>query len=100
MVEKTDFSMQKRGNALIRIRAQMLYKNQQTTIMNKNVKPIKKKINAPNKKSKLNDIRPFTEQPSGNRMNGGIKDKTTLGAADLFSHFTADIIKENTLFTR
>ena len=68
--------------------------------MDKSIKPIQKRRNAAIKLSKLNDIRPFTEQPSGNRMKAGLNEKCTLGAADLFSQFTANIIKENTVFTR
>ena len=68
--------------------------------MDKSIKPIQKRSNAASKISKLNDIRPFTERPSGNRMKAGLNEKGTLGAADLFSQFTANIIKENTVFTR
>jgi len=66
--------------------------------MGKSFKSIQKRINGKGKKSK-NDIRPFTERPPGNRMKAG-KDREDLAAADLFSQFTANIIKENTLFTR
>lgn len=67
--------------------------------MDKSLKPTQKRTSASGKKSK-NDIRPFTERPSGNRMKAGSNDSGHLAAADLFSQFTANIIKENTLFTR
>ncbi len=67
--------------------------------MDKSLKSVKRR-NARSKKTKINDIRAFTERPSGNFINGGLNEKGALGAADLFSHFTANIIKENTLFTR
>jgi len=46
-------------------------------------------------------VLPFTEKPSNDEFiekeeNG----KTAIRAFDLFSFFTADIIKEETLFTR
>ena len=46
-------------------------------------------------------IRPFTERPSvdpSSATDGARKDN--LNAADLFSLFTADIIREEVLFTR
>lgn len=66
--------------------------------MDKSLKPTQTKRNIAGKKSK-NDICPFTERPAGNRQKAG-NDGGNLAAADLFSHFTANIIKENTLFTR
>jgi len=68
--------------------------------MDKSIKPTEKSISAASKKSKLNDIRPFTERPSVNRMKTGLHEKGSLAAAELFSQFTANIIKEDTLFTR
>jgi hypothetical protein len=44
-------------------------------------------------------IRPFTEHPATNRTEGAVKN-TDIKAADLFSIFTADIIKEDVIFTR
>ena len=48
----------------------------------------------------LKDILPFAEKPAVNRLNpkGGIKENPD--AADLFSYFTADVIKAKTIFTR
>jgi hypothetical protein len=42
-------------------------------------------------------IKPFTEKPATDKL--GTK-KGKIGAADLFSLFTADIIKEDVVFTR
>jgi hypothetical protein len=68
--------------------------------MDKRVKQTKKGKSAAGKKSKLNDVHPFIERPSGNRMNAGFNDKDSLAAGDLFSQFTANIIRQDTLFTR
>jgi len=53
-------------------------------------------------KSRLSDILlPFKEQPRDDAFPGDKEQKTEeLGAADLFSRFTADIIKEEVIFTR
>jgi hypothetical protein len=42
-------------------------------------------------------MKPFTERPSEDRNESK---KERLGAADLFSLFTADIIREEVVFTR
>ena len=51
---------------------------------------------------KMNGIRPFEEKPSIEQTPGITTDepKDKLGASDLFSCFTADIIKERVVFTR
>ena len=52
------------------------------------------------KKNRLDDIIPFQEMPSRNRYKNKDKNESGLAASDLFSHFTADIIKEDVIFTR
>ena len=61
---------------------------------------------AKNKKDKLfisrvslNGIKPFTQRPSGNKY-ADENPTDDLKASDLFSRVTADIIKEDTNFTR
>ena len=51
------------------------------------------------KQLKTNGILPYKERPA---VQNNEKDKTSdkLGATDLFSLFTADIIKEDVVFTR
>ncbi|HEX6191380.1 MAG TPA: hypothetical protein VFZ42_03410 [Chitinophagaceae bacterium] len=49
---------------------------------------------------KLNSIKPFMERPSTDRILEEQEKKNELCAADLFSLFTADIIKEKVIFTR
>ena len=52
-------------------------------------------------KHRLTDILPFTESPSRNRyQSNATKNKKELAASDLFSMFTANIIKEDVIFTR
>jgi hypothetical protein len=48
---------------------------------------------------KYNGILPYKERPAVNH-DQTIKSKDSLGASDLFSLFTADIIKEDVVFTR
>lgn len=43
-------------------------------------------------------IQPFTEMPSVNHMGNESEDR--ISAHDLFSHYTADIIKEDIIFIR
>ena len=38
--------------------------------------------------------------PSRNKYKNKDKNENELAASDLFSHFTADIIKEDVIFTR
>lgn len=45
-------------------------------------------------------VRPFTELPSHSRLHEGPDAKQKLQASDLFSLFTANIIKEDKVFTR
>ena len=49
---------------------------------------------------KLSSIKPFLERPSTDRILDQQEKKDELCAADLFSLFTADIIKEKVIFTR
>ena len=50
---------------------------------------------------KLSSIKPFLERPSTDRLLDEQQEKKDeLCAADLFSLFTADIIKEKVIFTR
>ena len=49
---------------------------------------------------KLSSIKPFLERPSTDRLLDQQEKKDELAAADLFSLFTADIIKEKVIFTR
>lgn len=67
--------------------------------MRKQVKEIEKTVASLVKKTGLADVRPFTERPS---VSPDQKDprKNELGASDLFSLFTANIIKEDVVFTR
>ena len=60
-------------------------------------------INVPDKKEKLisfNDIKIFKESPSSNHFRQSVTEEKLPDAADLFAHFTADIIKQNVTFTR
>jgi hypothetical protein len=43
-------------------------------------------------------MKPFTERPAEDRIEA--KRDNRIGAADLFSLFTADIIREEVVFTR
>lgn len=55
---------------------------------------------------RLNAIMPFQEKPSVETLSGAKEEpaaeegKKPLAATDLFSLFTADIIKEEVIFTR
>ena len=50
--------------------------------------------------ARSSDIVPFTERPSDARSAAESNSRDKLVAADLFSLFTADIIKEQKIFTR
>ena len=50
--------------------------------------------------ARSSDIVPFTERPSDARNSGDSNSRDKLVAADLFALFTADIIKEDKIFTR
>jgi hypothetical protein len=50
--------------------------------------------------ARLSDIIPFTEMPSDARSTTESNSLDRLVAADLFSLFTANIIKEDKIFTR
>jgi len=68
--------------------------------MSKKLQHTKKKMHASIKKSKWDDIIPFPEMPSRNKYKNKDNNKNELAASDLFSLFTADIIKEDVIFTR
>ena len=68
--------------------------------MAKKLQHTEKKMPASIKKNRLNDIIPFPEMPSRNKYKSKDKNENELAASDLFSHFTADIIKEDVIFTR
>ncbi|MGZ5191354.1 MAG: hypothetical protein ACXWWD_07135 [Chitinophagaceae bacterium] len=66
------------------------------------MKRAEKQAEKPIRKSKYTTgkgILPFMERPSEVSVNKG-RDNVSLAAADLFSLFTADIIREQKLFTR
>ena len=46
------------------------------------------------------EILPFPEKPSTNQFGNDNSKYNALKATDLFSKFTADIIKQNVIFTR
>ena len=68
--------------------------------MRKSVKHIEKKLASLVKKARLSEILPFTERPSEPAGTPGKGKTAELAASDLFSLFTADIIKEEVVFTR
>jgi hypothetical protein len=70
--------------------------------MRKRIKSIEKKLTLLLQKCRLNDILvPFQEKPCEDTFPINKEEKKeNLGAADLFSRFTADIIKEDIVFTR
>lgn len=55
-----------------------------------------------NKDARRDSIVPFKERPSDNRNQDSrsAKGSSTLNATELFSLFTADIIREDVTFTR
>ena len=70
--------------------------------MNKTIKKGKQKLRVLLSHVQLSSILPFTETPSERQYDGDSKEKDNdkLQASDLFSMFTADIIKEEVIFTR
>ena len=46
------------------------------------------------------EIYPFTQQPSDNKFSTKPSNKASEAPSDLFSRFTADIIREEVIFTR
>lgn len=64
--------------------------------MRKKIKQIKTRSHSL-KKSKV-DIRPFVEHPSNSKTPG--ESEKSLQASELFSIFTANIIKEDKIFIR
>jgi hypothetical protein len=55
---------------------------------------------SPSKIARSSDTVPFTERPSDARSSDESSSRDKLVAEDLFSLFTADIIKEDKIFTR
>ena len=69
-------------------------------IMRENIEPAARYIEFINRVC-IELIQPFKERPSlDQEPNEEDKDESKLGASDLFSLFTADIIKEKVAFTR
>lgn len=69
--------------------------------MRKNAEQVETKLSSLVKRTSINDILPFTENPPVNSQLNKNKEKNNeLAASDLFSLFTADIIKEDVVFTR
>ena len=66
--------------------------------MKKTIPRTPKKLTALFDKVKMQSIKPFAEKPSTDRDL--VKKKEELGASDLFSLFTANIIREEVIFTR
>jgi len=52
------------------------------------------------KQLRHNGILPYKERPAVNHDQSVTRSKENLGASELFSIFTADIIKEDVVFTR
>ena len=50
--------------------------------------------------TELEEVIPFTQTPSENQFDDHQNIKNELRASDLFSFFTANIIKEEIVFTR
>lgn len=68
--------------------------------MQKSVPRIAKKSKLFISRTRLEETRPFPEQPAYHQYPGDAGQKIDSRASDLFSRFTADIIKEDVLFTR
>ena len=69
--------------------------------MRQKVKHLEKKSTAQEKKTKLSEILTFRERPPLERTFSSTPDtNNNLQASDLFSLFTADIIKEKKVFIR
>jgi len=67
--------------------------------MKKTIQHIEKKLSVI-RKAALSQMLPFTEKPSEERQGDGMEKNNELGATELFSLFTANIIKEELIFTR
>jgi hypothetical protein len=52
------------------------------------------------KKTRWNEVYPFTQQPSPNQFPGSELKPKEMEVTELFSRFTADIIREDVRFTR
>lgn len=70
------------------------------SIMRKRAAQVTKKSAAKVYGTGSSAIQPFAEQPGDDRFKQTKKEKKDIGASELFSLFTADIIKEETIFTR
>lgn len=68
--------------------------------MRKKRTPVEKKMATLIKKPGMRGILPFTGHPSDNISPNHYDSNERLPAADLFSFFTADIIKQKKLFIR
>ena len=68
--------------------------------MSKKLQHTEKKLPESIKKNRWDDLIPFPEMPSSNKYDNKDRNENELAASDLFSHFTADIIKEDVIFTR
>ena len=68
--------------------------------MPKSVPPIAKKNKHSISRTRLEETRPFPEQPAYHKYPGDSGARGDSRASDLFARFTADIIKEDVLFTR
>lgn len=72
--------------------------------MRKNIRKSAQKIASLVKHVKLNTILPFTEKPSSetelDANNHAAPRDNNIAASELFSLFTANIIKEEVVFTR
>jgi hypothetical protein len=68
-------------------------------IMRKRASQVMKKSSSLLKNGKANGIHPFSERP-GEEKFGNKNKKGHISASELFSLFTADIIKEDITFTR
>lgn len=66
--------------------------------MKKTIPRAPKKLTALLDNVNMQSIKPFAEKPSADR--DPIKKDEQLGASDLFSLFTANIIREEVVFTR
>ncbi|MBC7946320.1 MAG: hypothetical protein H7Y42_00460 [Chitinophagaceae bacterium] len=69
--------------------------------MRKRVEQIERKVTELVTITRIDEILPFTEKPSLDHTSKAYSDKNSqLGASDLFALFTADIIREEVVFTR
>ena len=86
--------MNKRFTIIVNIALGIIIAGKMT--MKKTIK--RSKLTKALRKLRIDSILPFKEKPSDDMMNKEKKDE--MDASELFSFFTADIIKEGKLFTR